>query len=428
MNCIKYVDVNWHDAKCENNKYQISDDNYCFKNWYCKDNCDCPDTVILKYVFKEQVYYIRCLKNTYLNWIPVVASNGTPLINARSSSLISSDLTGSLEEANQLKEIPVIYPDYSAVDVGKGILWPKKAFAPYVDVTAWPPLKLAEISEKTKVPAYNLGFIVSQSPTVCKPTWGTYYSAEQGPLNDQIKKIREMGGDVSVSFGGGSNTPIHVTAPNVESLFKQYKLFTQGYKLTRIDFDIEGIWIDVAYKNDNIKNSKAIKMLQDFYKSEGENISVWFTLPILPTGLTVDGIRILQLALDEGVEISGVNAMTMDYGEGVVPDPKGKMGMYGIQAIKALKDQLNTLYKCSKSEAELWAMIGTTPMIGKNDVVSEIFMQSDANETLVFAKKNMIGLISMWSANRDYPSISGIPQKDNEFSEIFNEYNKLCCE
>jgi chitinase len=266
--------------------------------------------------------------------------------------------------------VSVVYPDYSNVDVVQGIsTWPKTIFAPFVDSTAWPPYSMTTEAADTNVPYYNLGFIVSESAKVCKPTWGTYYSAEQGPINDEIKRIRQAGGDVIVSFGGAANVPLHVAAPDVDSLKEQYKKFIKAYGITRIDFDIEGIWVED--KAANTRNGKALKDLQAELKAENYPLQVWYTLPVLPTGLVPSGINLLKSALDNGVDIAGVNVMTMDYGDWALPNPSGKMGQAGIDAITSVKDQLKNLYSAKgikKTESELWAMIGTTPMIGINDI------------------------------------------------------------
>lgn len=330
-----------------------------------------------------------------------------------------------------------VYPDYSDLNVGQGIKWPKNCFAPFIDATGWPILRFADMANSLKVPYFNLGFVVSRSNTICEPTWGTYYPASECPLNDQIKYIRSMGGDVIVSFGGAANTPLQVSAPNVSSLKEQYKRFIKAYGLTRIDFDIEGAWLNDT--NSLVRNSKALKMLQDELKKENYSLQIWYTLPVLPTGLTQDGINSLRYLLNEGVNLDGVNVMTMDYGDSVAPNPQGKMAEYGIQAITNLQKQLKLLYSefsIPKTDAELWNMVGTTPMIGMNDVTTEIFTLTDAKETLSFAEQKSIGMISMWSLNRDkqcpggvtrYVSIScsSILQDDYEFSSIFNEFNDL---
>ena len=79
------------------------------------------------------------------------------------------------------------------------------------------------------------------------------------------------------------------------------------------------------------------------------------------------------------------------------------MGQYGIDAVTALHDQLDALYAGAKSDADLWAMVGSTPMIGQHDVQSEFFHAADAEETLAFAEDMGLGMLGMWSVNRDRP-------------------------
>jgi chitinase len=77
-------------------------------------------------------------------------------------------------------------------------------------------------------------------------------------------------------------------------------------------------------------------------------------------------------------------------------------------------------------------MIGITPMIGRNDIVAEVFQQSDAAQLLDFATQSRIGSLSMWSLNRDRscerpevlvsPLCSGISQRAYEFTRIFQPF------
>ena len=50
--------------------------------------------------------------------------------------------------------------------------------------------------------------------------------------------------------------------------------------------------------------------------AQGKDLQVWYTLPVLPTGLTGDGLYVLQSAQKYGVKVAGVNLMTMDFGAG----------------------------------------------------------------------------------------------------------------
>ena len=402
MYMMQPMKVDWYQAL---SKY--------YTDWY-RNYCSVKGEMCFEFVFKQQIYYVRSFPDISINWVPLNQSDGTVFMSDNFRTQKSTNLLAPLNDV-QRSMVEVIYPDYSSVDVGEGIQWPDTYFAPYVDATAWPPYMFADLFPTIRVPYFNLGFIVSQSPTICGPTWGTYYSAEDGPLNDQIKAIRELGGDVTVSFGGAANVPLNVTAPTVDILFKQYKLFADAYNLTRIDFDIEGIWIDIAYEAENIRNAQAIKMLQDDYASRGKSLDVWFTLPILPSGLTPDGLRIVQQLSDAGVTLGGVNAMAMDYGNNAAPDPEGRMGEYAIEAATNLLAQLGSGYTFKN--------VGITPMLGVNDVEEEIFRQSDAMEVFEFGRDNDVGQLSMWSSNRDFMGGSGIPQTDYEFSLLFGPYN-----
>ena len=125
--------------------------------------------------------------------------------------------------------------------------------------------------------------------------------------------------------------------------------------------------------------------------------------------------------------------MAMDYGDSAAPNPQGKMGDYAIAAATSLFSQLQTLYGMTKSESQLWGMIGVTPMIGLNDVTTEVFDQQEARELMAFAQQKGIGRIAMWSLNRDQQNASGkisyvdttsssIVQRRLEFVQIFKAF------
>lgn len=290
------------------------------------------------------------------------------------------------------------------LDVGVGIYpWPSRVFSPYVDATAWPTFLIADNSNITNVLFYNMGFVVAQSPSNCTPTWGTYYPIEQIPAIEQIKQLRAKGGDITISFGGAANTPVHICAPNVETLKDIYKQVITLYSLRRIDFDIEGAWVENVEANE--RNAQALKMLQDELEFD---IEIWLTLPVLTTGLVPSGLAIVQQMFDAGVNLTGVNIMTMDYGP-----PIDDMGQAAIDAMKELNTQLG---------GDAYHMIGTTPMIGQNDIQGEIFTIENAMDMLSFCKSKNVRMISMWSSNRDNSQGSGIPQSDNQFSITFEPY------
>jgi len=307
-------------------------------------------------------------------------------------------------------------------------VWPERIFAPFVDATGWPLFDLVQASRDSGVQYFNLGFIVADTSN--QPSWGGYYSVASGFRQTEIEQLRQLGGDVIMSFGGAAGTELAVAITDVNALTAAYQFVIDTYGLTRIDFDIEGAW--VAQTSSVDRRSQAIRNLQDNAAAAGRTLEVWYTLPVLPSGLTHDGVRLLDSALRYGVDIAGVNVMAMDYGDSAAPNPEGQMGLYAIQSATSLFGQLKKLYSSygPKSDAELWRMVGVTPMIGQNDVPTERFYLEDARELYDFALEKEIGMLAMWSINRDRtgPSRqlssdhSGVSQAPFEFSSIFKPF------
>lgn len=299
--------------------------------------------------------------------------------------------------------------------------WPAQVFAPYVDTGLWPEFSITGMAEETGVQYYTLAFITADGSG--NPAWAGVYPLEDMHFSEQIDELRSQGGDVIISFGGAAGRELALVETDTIRLAEKYGSVIDAYDATRVDFDIEGS--AVADDASVTRRNLAIKQLQ----AEHPDLLVAYCLPVLPSGLTNDGIALLVDARDAGVRVDLVNIMVMDYGDWAAPDPEGNMGAYAIEAAESLYDQLGAIYP-EKSGAELWAMIGLTPMIGQNDIPSEVFTLDDAILLTDFVDEKGIGLIAMWSANRDYGgcgsttwvsnTCSGIVQDDYAFSLIFN--------
>jgi len=298
--------------------------------------------------------------------------------------------------------------------------WPWRTFAPYIDATGWPPYDLVGAAESQGLRHFSLGFVVADPDIGCSGSWGGYYPADGGWLGSEINALRALGGDVVISFGGAAGTELAQACSDVAELQAAYQAVIDAYGLTHVDFDIEGHAL--AQPASVALRSQAIAGLQAAAAAAERELHVSFTLPVLPSGLTLDGVALLQSALDAGVEIGLVNVMAMDYGGSAAPNPQGQMGAYAIKSASSTKAQIEALYAGAgipRTQAELWHLVGVTPMIGVNDVVSEIFELSDAQELLAFAQANDLGLLSMWSANRDFPCPGGPqPQPLNDCNSI----------
>lgn len=294
--------------------------------------------------------------------------------------------------------------------------WPTQVFAPYVDGTMAMP-ELADLKRATGAAHFIVAFIVTTSADDCNPTWGGAYRLQDfraadgwnGPdLYGQIKRLREAGGDVMVSIGGAFNNPPAKSCQDVETLTDLYLDIITHLNLRALDFDIEGAHL--ADAGAIARHGQALKQVQDELRRQDRRVALWYTLPSLPSGLTINGMNVLRSALEQGVEIDGVNIMAMDTYQAAC-EPAGNEGQAingncAVAAAESLHDQLKTLYP-QKSDSALWRMIGVTPMIGVNDNPREIFYLSDADLLLDFARQKGLGLISMWSLGRDQPAAEG---------------------
>ncbi|MEO7589454.1 MAG: carbohydrate-binding protein [Arachnia sp.] len=311
---------------------------------------------------------------------------------------------------------------------GEGKAW----FAAYVDATTFPQLDFENpTTEATR--DVVLSFIVASPGTPCAPSWGKDYTldsaAENLDLDRRIARLRQNQGDVVVSFGGAINDELAVVCTDEKQLLKAYSAVVDRYDLRTIDLDLEGVGLTDTAATD--RRAAAIAKLQVERSALNKDLRVWLTLPVAPSGLTVEGVQAVTSMLNAGVDLSGVNVMTMDYGGSRTED----MSMLDAStaALNATHRQLTNVYSAAGNPlgpATLWRRMGATPMIGQNDVPGEVFGLDAATELNKFATERGMGRLSMWSLNRDltcgpnYPnpkivsnSCSGVDQGSSTFAQ-----------
>ncbi len=278
-------------------------------------------------------------------------------------------------------------------------------FASYVDVTSTPIYAFEQLGS-TDTPEVVLSFIVSLPSDPCTPTWGTYYTMDKASvsmdLDRRIARLEQQGGGVAISFGGALNDELALKCTDQNKLFNAYNSVIRRYNVDTIDLDLE---------NQSLRNTEALERraivitaLQKKYRSEGKNLAVWLTLPVSPQGLTPEGTNAITQMLLKGIDLSGVNIMTMDYGSS--REAGQTMFEASKRALVETHRQLGILYKnvgINLNSKSIWRKIGVTPMIGQNDFIDEVFTLDDANEFNSFSLSQNIGRMSMWSANRDVP-------------------------
>lgn len=304
-----------------------------------------------------------------------------------------------------------VYIDWSGTKAMVGTPsapWPAHVYAPYVDYTLNSLPDLASLAKNQKVTHFTMAFVVAKDADTCLPTWGTAYNINDYAQYSKIKALREAGGDVMVSIGGANNSPLAASCKNVSDLQKHYYDIVENLNLNVLDFDIEGTW--VADHDSINRRNEAVKAVQSQWKAEGRSVGIWYTLPILPTGLTAEGLYVLEDAKAKGVELAGVNVMAMDYGNSICQsdgtEGQNIHGKCATSAIENLFSQLKQIFT-DKSDADINAMMGVTPMNGYNDVQGEVFYLSDARLVMDDAKARDLGMIGMWSMMRDQPGVAG---------------------
>jgi chitinase len=315
------------------------------------------------------------------------------------------------------------------------VAWPSQVFAPYVDVTLYPTPNLSSAMTAGGIKFFTLGFVVAD-PRNHKPSWGGYPADDINgspydvALRAQVSAVRQQGGDVMISFGGQAGQELAQVITNVKQLENAYQTVINDYNANELDFDIEG----AAELNHAsiIRRFKALAALEQQDAAAGRPLHVSLTLPAVPTGLDAPGMYVVQMALKYGVKLAGINLMTMDYGISVAPNPD-EMGQYAIQAAQGLFGQLQSLYGNTLTARQIWSVEGNTPMIGVNDVTSEVLTLADAQQLATFAEQVGMGRISMWSVSRDVAdprgalnyvenNSSSIVQQPYAFSRIFGTY------
>ncbi|MHA6879027.1 chitinase [Ralstonia pseudosolanacearum] len=305
-------------------------------------------------------------------------------------------------------------------------------YAPYIDMTLDPTPLIDQIGVRQGIQQFHLAFVIAGDG--CTPSWGGIQAIGNGASGDllttiaaSITRYRARGGEVSVSFGGAAGTPLMKACTTVPALKAAYQTVIDTYQLTHVDFDIEG---SVQKDTEAVaRNFQAIAQLQSDFAAKGKALHVTLTLPVLPSGLVQDGINTLNAAIANQVAIDTVNVMTMDYGPADID-----MGAAAISAAQGLYSQLDTAYKAVgqvKTDAQLWRLVGVTPMIGMNDVQSETFTLPNALTVLGAAYGNGYGMVSNWSVGRDQAcpdngavvsaTCSGIVQKPYAFASIFRQ-------
>ncbi|HYS36644.1 MAG TPA: chitinase [Pseudonocardiaceae bacterium] len=260
--------------------------------------------------------------------------------------------------------------------------FPTHFAAPYLQIASSDAGDMAADMKASGNKFYTLAFLIPKGS--CTAQWEDNNDSV-GAFKTQINALKSAGGNVIISFGGASGGEPAEKCTSVSSLQAEYANVVSTYGVTRLDFDIEGS--DLNNTTANARRDQALAALQ----KANPSVQVDFTLPVAPNGLESNAQSLLKDAKSKGVKVSTVNIMTMDFGDGQNALKDAESGA------NATHTQLGKIFTGSSS-AQLWNMIGLTPIAGQNDD-NEFFSQSNASTLESFAKSNGVGVLSFWEVD-----------------------------
>jgi len=259
--------------------------------------------------------------------------------------------------------------------------FPSQYSAPYLQIDSGDAGDMSADMKASGDKFYTLAFLVPKSG--CTPMWEDGNDS-LGAFTSQVNSFKSAGGNVIISFGGESGGELAQTCTSVTSLTAAYANVVKTYGVTRLDFDIEGSYLD-----NTAANSRRDQALAALQKSD-PSVQVDYTLPVDPTGLESDATALLKDAKSKGVAVNLVNIMTMDFGDGQNALKDAESGA------TATEKQLASIY--GGSAAQNWARLGLTPIAGQNDD-NEDFTQGNASTLESFAKSNGVQELSFWEVD-----------------------------
>jgi Glycosyl hydrolases family 18 len=306
----------------------------------------------------------------------------------------------------------------AAQPAAAAIAWPAHVFAPYAD-TGLSNTTLTTVAADYGTKYFALAFVNGSGCQWSLPNQSSWQS--------QISALQAEDGDVSISFGGYTadtdSTDLGAQCSSAGAMAGQVESVVTTLNVTHLDFDIESN--EETNSADYTLTAQALAQVRSWASANGKQLTISYTIPVLPTGLTQAGVNVLDAAVANGFTPDIVNIMTMDYGTSGT-----EMGTASNQALDATASQLETVFGISSPAA--YGMLGNTPMIGQNDSSGEIFTLADASTVESYATQRGIGLLSFWAEGRDNDgcpgttsaesTCSGISQSNGAFTEAFQAF------
>ncbi|RQG99215.1 PKD domain-containing protein [Natrarchaeobius oligotrophus] len=292
---------------------------------------------------------------------------------------------------------------------------PEQYFAPYHHMNTVSETTPVEWADEAGTDYFHLAFILGLEDGT--PAWDADhdYVVGETEFGDQIRALQERGGQAILSFGGAVGPYLADYYDDPEELADTFGFIIDEYETPYIDIDDEA-----ASSTTNEVRNEALSILQN----RRPEVEISYTVRCNSQGVSPSDFDVIVAdAIDRGVEIHRLNLMTMNYGSAGEFDDQSVIG-----TVEGAHEQLSGELP-EKSDEEIYAMLGITPMLGLNNT-GVVFTPADAEAVLAYAQDNDVGTLAFWSVERDNPGPeevdprhSGIDQDPFEFSRTFNQLN-----
>jgi hypothetical protein len=274
-------------------------------------------------------------------------------------------------------------------------------YAPYFET--WLPGTIPALALASGARDLTLAFLQTATTGSCTLTWDGTASLPISGGHDagQITALQKRGGSVIPSFGGavadGDGTEIADSCTSVPAIAAAYESVVASYHVTALDMDVESSAL--TDRAGITRRSQALALLQAWAARTRRRLSVFFTMPVLPTGLTASDLTVLRSAQAHDVRIAAVNIMAFDYFLNSRPQ---HMGQAAIDALHATHAQLARIFP-RFSPAQIWRLEAITVLPGIDDDSARTEVTSLANVAglLAYSRAHPFSRISIWALQRD---------------------------
>ncbi|MEV0593569.1 hypothetical protein [Nonomuraea cavernae] len=168
-------------------------------------------------------------------------------------------------------------------------------FVRFVDTAREPGLDLPADARRTGLRWYALGHVVAGAEE-CTPAW----SGRLDPVADPVGRLRALGADAVVVFGGPGGRELAATCTRPGALASAYRGVVGALGVRSVDFEVR----DGADRAVVLRRARAVHALQ-----RERPLRAGFTLTLRPYGLAARDVAMLRLTREQGVRVGTVNLL-----------------------------------------------------------------------------------------------------------------------